>query len=151
EHEWYLEGQLDWKPNDQWEVWARAFTSSWNNRGDAGSRVGFANGSWDQTNLTDANAYVGGGLFVNPNFGYAAPAAAGGNASANAGLLAAKAAGLSIDPVPTSVSLINPRVRNNPGMNNPYQFIAPIERDVQLNGYDDFNTIVTYHAPGFDI
>src|ERR1019366_881570 len=70
-HEWYVEGQAQWQPNDKFELWARLFFSGWDNRGDAGSRVGFTAGSWDETNLTDGNAYVGGGLFVNPNFGYA--------------------------------------------------------------------------------
>ena len=86
EHEYYLEGQVDWKPSDQFEFWARGFISGWNNRGDAGSRVGFANGSFDETNLTDANAYVGGGLFVNPNFGYSA--ITGGNPEAAAAVAA---------------------------------------------------------------
>ncbi len=144
EHEYYLEGQVDWKPSDQFEFWARGFISGWNNRGDAGSRVGFANGSFDETNLTDANAYVGGGLFVNPNYGYAAKV--GGNPEA-----AAAVAAHGPDIQPLSATLLNGAVLNNPGMNNPYQFIAPIERDVTLNGYDDFNYIATYHAPGFDI
>ena len=89
-HEWYIQPQLDWKPNDKTELWVRAFAANWNNRGDAGARSGFANGSWDETNLTDANSYPGAGLFVNPNFGYAA--AAGGNPAANAALVAAGAA-----------------------------------------------------------
>jgi len=142
-HEWYLEGQVDWKPNDQWEVWARASAEGWNGRGDAGSRVGFANGSFDETNLTDGNAYVGGGLFVNPNYGYAAP---NGNPSAHAAVLAN-----GHDLIPTHVDLINGRVLDNPGMSNPFNFISPLVRHVKLNGYDDFNYIVTYHAPGFDV
>jgi iron complex outermembrane recepter protein len=144
DHEWYLEGQVDWKPNDKFEFWARAFTSAWNNRGDAGSRVGFANGSFDETNLTDANAYVGGGLFVNPNYGYSA--LHGGNPTAAA---AVAAGGPDIQPI--SATLLNGNVLDNPGMTNPYNFISPLERDVKLNGYDDFNYIATYHAPGFDI
>jgi iron complex outermembrane receptor protein len=144
EHEYYLEGQVDWKPSDQFEFWARGFISGWNNRGDAGSRVGFANGSFDETNLTDSNAYVGGGLFVNPNYGYSAMH--GGNPSAAA---AVAAHGPDIQPI--SATLLNGAVLDNPAMSNPYNFIAPIERDVTLNGYDDFNYIATYHAPGFDI
>ncbi len=69
-HEWYVEGQFDWKPNDKFELWGRTFFEAWNGRGDAGSRVGFYSGSWDETALTDGNAYVAGGLFINPNFGY---------------------------------------------------------------------------------
>ncbi len=146
-HEYYLEGQVDWKPSDQFEFWARGFISGWNNRGDAGSRVGFANGSFDETNLTDTNAYVGGGLFVNPNFGYAAP---NGNPTAANAVHNLNALGGG-DPQPLSAVLLNGNVLNNPGLSNPYNFISPIERDVTLNDYDDFNFIATYHAPGFDI
>jgi len=158
-HEWYVEGQLDWKPNDKFEFWARTFYEAWNGRGDAGSRVGFDNGSWDETTLTDgANAYVGSGLFINPNFGYAAP---NGNPTANAALLAHNApiAGASplgpfaqgIDPVPTSVTLFNPSILNNPSATNSNNFAAENPRRVQLNNYDDFNYVATYHASSFDI
>src|SRR5580704_4807979 len=79
-HEWYVEGQADWKPNDKFELWVRTFYEAWNGRGDAGSRTGYQGGSWDETNLTDGNAYVGGGLFVNPNYGYSS--VVGGNPAA---------------------------------------------------------------------
>jgi len=167
-HEWYVEGQMDWKPNDQFELWARTFYEAWNGRGDAGSRVGYDAGSWDETTLTDGpNAYVGSGLFVNPNFGYAAP---NGNPTANAALLAHNnnvlatnpaaapyvAAGLGAffpgnDPVPTSVTLINPNILNNPSANGPSNFAAENPRRVQLNNYDDFNYIATYHFTNFDV
>ena len=146
-HEWYGEGQLDWKPNDKFEFWARTFFEGWDGRGDAGSRVGFYNGSFDETALTDANAYVGGGLFLNPNFGYAAP---NGNPAATAALLAAEAHG-DPDPVPTSATFYVPGVLNNPSQTNPNTFVAPVSRVVKLSNYDDFNYIATYHADGFDI
>jgi len=141
-HEWYGEGQVDWKPNDKFEFWARAFTEGWDGSGDAGSRVGYTNGSWDETNLTDGNAYVAAGLFVNPNFGLAAP---NGNPAANA---AAKLTGA---PVPTSVSLYSPNVLNNPSMTNTSNFADPTQTVVKLNDYNDFNYIATYHGPGYDI
>jgi iron complex outermembrane receptor protein len=143
-HEWYIEGQVDWKPNDKFEFWARTFFEGWNGRGDAGSRVGFYNGNWDETALTDGNAYVGGGLFVNPNYGYAA--AVGGNPAAHA---AAVAAG--VDVVPTSVTFFNPSIRDNPSQSNPNVFAAENPRNVKLSNYDDFNYIATYHADSFDI
>jgi iron complex outermembrane receptor protein len=150
-HEWYGEGQVDWKPNDKFEFWARTFFEGWNGRGDAGSRTNggseFGDGSWDETSLTDANTYVGAGLFVNPNFGYSA--LNGGNASATAGLAAAQALG-DKDPTPVSVSLFNPTLRNNPAPNNINNFAAPLPRDVKLGNYDDFNYIFTYHFPSFD-
>jgi iron complex outermembrane receptor protein len=140
-HEWYVEGQLDWKPNDKFELWARTFYEAWNGRGDAGSRTGFMGGSWDQTQLTDANAYAGGGLFVNPNYGYSS--AVGGNASAIAGRNP-------LDVPVTSVTFLNPAVRNNPSATNPNNFASPLSRDVALNNYDDVNWIATYHFDGFD-
>ena len=140
-HEWYVEGQLDWKPNDKFELWARTFYEAWNGRGDAGSRTGFQNGSWDETQLTDANAYAGGGLFINPNDGYAA--AVGGNPAAFAGRNPA-------DPVVTGVTFLNPAIRNNPAASNPNNFASPLPRNVALNNYDDFNYIMTYHFDGFD-
>jgi len=141
-HEWYTEGQVDWKPSDQFEFWARAFASGWDGSGDAGSRVGYQNGSFDETNLTDANGYVGAGLFVNPNFGLSAP---NGNPAANK---AATAAG---ELVPTSVSLYSPNVLNNVSATNPNLFTDPTQTVVKLNDYNDFNYIATYHGPGFDI
>ena len=141
-HEWYGEGQVDWKPNDKFEFWARAFTEGWDGSGDAGSRVGYTNGSWDETNLTDGNAYVAAGLFVNPNFGLAAP---NGNPAANK---AATAAG---EIVPTSVSLYSPNVLNNPSAADTRLFADPTQTTVKINDYDDFNYIATYHAPGFDV
>ena len=141
-HEWYGELQLDWKPNDKFEFWARAFAEGWDGSGDAGSRVGFTDGSWDETNLTDGNQYVAAGLFVNPNFGYAAP---NGNPAANA---AAKAAG---EIVPTSVSLYSPNILNNPAASNPSNFADPVPYVVKINDYNDFNYSATYHAPGFDV
>ncbi len=148
-HEWYVEGQADWKPNDKFELWLRTFYEAWNGRGDAGSRTGFWGGSWDETALTDGNAYVGGGLFINPAFGYAAP---NGNPTANAALTAARLAGTSSDPIPTSVTLYAPGVLNNPAASsNGRNFVSPNPRRVQLNNYDDFNYIATYHATNFDI
>jgi iron complex outermembrane receptor protein len=145
-HEWYIQPQLDWKPNDKTELWVRAFAANWNNRGDAGARNGFANGSWDETNLTDGNSYAGGGLFVNPNFGYTGP---GGNPAAAAALaqarLSAAAGGIGDkDPVPTSVSFAVPGILNNPSATNPNNFAAILPRTNKLNNFNDFNATFTY-------
>jgi len=56
-HEWYIEGQADLKIGSNADLWGRVFVSDWNNRGDAGARNGIFPGSWDETNLTDANLY----------------------------------------------------------------------------------------------
>lgn len=134
-HDWYLEGQLEYKPNDKFDLWMHGYLAAWDGFGNAGSRLGYFNGSWDETNLTDPNYYVGAGLFVNPNYGYSA-------------LSGVRAPG---NPVVTGVTLYNPNVMNNPGMTNPYNFAAPIPRTVKLDNYDDFNIIATYHFPTFDV
>ena len=144
--EWYVEGQLDWKPNDNAEFWLRAFASGWDNRGDAGARTGFVSGHFDETNLTDANTYPGAGLFVNPNYGFAASPAGGGNAAANAAAMAAGA-----DLIPTSVTFANPSIRDNPSMTNPNTFAAIEPRTVKLSDYDDVNYVFTYKFPSFEL
>src|SRR5215469_16213893 len=127
-HEWYVEAQLDWKPNDRTEFWARGFWDGWNNRGDAGARNGFANGSWNMTTLTDANSYPGGALFVNPNFGYQATNAQARAANANFATLAPALA-----YVPTSASFLSPTIANNPSATNPNPFAAVLPRRLTLN------------------
>ena len=164
-HEWYVEAQADWKPNDKFELWMRGFAEGWQNRGDAGSRLGFDNGSWDETVFSDASSVIGGSLYGNPNFGYSAP---NGNPTAfaavtayNNSLIAANAAlpvamqnpcALCLgQPRVTSVSLIAPGILNNPSsFKNPNVFAASVPRKVQLSNYDDFNYVVTYHFDGFD-
>ena len=131
-HEWYIEGSADWKPNDKTELYVRGFWSGWNNRGDAGARSGFSNGSWDETNLTDGNDYPGAALFVNPNYGYAAlsPAAAAGRNPA--------------DPMPFGTTLLTPGILNNPSALNPNNFAAVLPRDVSLNDYSGIQANFSY-------
>jgi iron complex outermembrane receptor protein len=151
-HEWYVEPQIEWKPNDKTDLWIRGFAAGWNNRGDAGSRVGFANGSWDETNLTDANAYPGGALFVNPNFGYsavpgsAAQAGAAGAASNQVGnpLYGLPGQPATVPYLPSSVTLANKGVTNNPSATNPYKFASILPRDVGLAAYNGVNMIFSY-------
>jgi iron complex outermembrane receptor protein len=148
-HEWYVEGQFDWKPNDRTEFWVRAFTDGWNNRGDAGARNGFANGSWNMTNLTDANSYPGGALFVNPNFGYEAVNPQARAANANFASLASVLAGQTLAYVPTSASFLSPTIANNPSATNPNTFASILSRRLTLNDYQGIQTNFTYDVtPG---
>jgi iron complex outermembrane receptor protein len=152
-NEWYVEGQLDWKPNDNAELWMRAFASSWDNRGDAGARTGFESGHWDETNLTDPNQYPGAGLFVNPNFGFASvPGSAAQAAAAGANTIAPGVApgflvGSPYVPVAGSLRLANTGVTDNPALKNVYN-IADLEpRTVTLGQYNDVNYVFTYRLP----
>jgi iron complex outermembrane receptor protein len=142
-NEWYVEGQLDAKPNDNTEFWLRAFDAGWNDRGDAGARGGFVGGSWDETNLTDANGYPGAGLFVNPNFGYAGYA----GATRNSALTGPDASEV---PILGSTTLLTPGITNNPSALNPNNFAAVQPRTDTLKGYEGTNYIFTYHFPTVD-
>jgi iron complex outermembrane receptor protein len=142
-HEWYVEGQVEWKPNDKADLWVRGFAANWHNRGDAGARNGYSNGSWNETTLTDSNVYPGGGLFVNPNFGYAAPngnpGAAAGAAVGNGGYL------------PSSVTLARPGLLNNPSASDPYKFASILPRTTSLGAYNGINTTFTYDLGSFQV
>ena len=141
-HEWYLEGQLQTKLGDHADIWYRGFVSGWLNRGDAGARTGVQTGSWDETNLTDGNEYPGGALFVNPNYGYAAlPGAARNAALASASPLF----------TPTSVSLINPNILNNPSTRQNREFADALPRNVTLKNYFGDQITFNYHFPTFDV
>ena len=148
-NEWYVEGQIDWKPNDNAEFWLRAFASGWDNRGDAGARTGFVSGHFDETNLTDANTYPGAGLFVNPNFGYAALNGPARAASGNT-ITGGPAAGLAYLPTLGSLTLANPNILDNPSMTNPHAFTAIESRTVKLSDYNDVNYVFTYKFPSFE-
>jgi iron complex outermembrane receptor protein len=144
-HEWYLEGQLQGKIGDHADWWYRGFVSGWLNRGDAGARTGVQTGSWDETQLTDAGEYAGSALFVNPNYGYAAlPGAARTGAAAGLGAAAPLF-------LPTSVSLINPSVLNNPSTEKNREFAAALPRDNTLKNYFGQQITLNYHFPGADL
>jgi len=152
-HEWYLEGQADYKIGSNADLWGRVFFSDWDNRGDAGARNGVSNGSWDETNLTDPDLFAGASLFVNPNYGYAAflPAA-------QAGAIAASAPGGSPgnlnlgQPLPISATLAVPGIFNNPQTLSPTSnFAAVTAGNNSLRDYDNANYIFTYHFPTFDL
>jgi iron complex outermembrane receptor protein len=139
-HEWYLEGQADYKIGSNADLWGRVFFSNWDNRGDAGARNGISTGSWDETNLTDQDLFAGASLFVNPNFGYTAisPTAAANRAPG--------------DPAAISVTLANPGIFNNPQTLSPTSNFAAVTTEQNtLRDYDNANYIFTYHFPTFDL
>ena len=138
-HEWYIEGQADYKIGSNADLWGRVFFSNWNNRGDAGARTGITPGSWDETNLTDADIYPGASLFVNSNFGYTA---------LSPGALAGKNPA---DPAAISATLGTPGIFNNPTQRQPSTvFTNPTSRINTLRDYDNANYIFTYHFPNMD-
>ena len=140
-HEYYVEGQAQAKLGDHADLWVRAFSAGWHNRGDAGARDGYESGSWNETTLTDANAYPAAGLFVNANYGYAANSGAARTAAAAAGE----------DILPISVTLRNSAISNNPAASNDREFAAAESRDVSLKNYNDINYVLTYHFSNMDL
>jgi iron complex outermembrane receptor protein len=141
-HEWYVEGQLQGKIGDHADFWYRGFVSGWLNRGDAGARDGVSPGSYDETQLTDGNGYSGGGLFVNPNYGYAAlPGAAHNAALATVGP----------NFTPTAVTFAQPGILNNPSTVQNRDFAAILPRDNTLKNYFGDQITLNYHFPGADL
>ena len=141
-HEWYVEGQLQGKIGDHADFWYRGFVSGWLNRGDAGARSGIGSGSYDETQLTDGNGYAGGGLFVNPNYGYAALPGAAHNAAL---------AAVGPNFTPTSVTLKAPGILNNPSTVQNRDFAAILPRDNTLKNYFGDQITLNYHFPGADL
>ncbi len=142
-NDFHIEGSFDLKLGANSDLYARAFAGQWvEDEGEAGSRQGYTNGAWDETNLTDANAGAAASLFVNPNYGYAAlsPAAA------------AAAAGVTgqYPEIPIAATLLNPKIFNNPSARNPNDFAAPIPTQTTLSKFRDLNYIYTYHFPDAD-
>ncbi len=154
--EWHIEGSTDWKPTSNFELYARAYAAAWEtDEGDAGTRQYLTNGSWDEVNLNDPHfGAASGSLYVNPNYGYAAP---GLNPSAQAGAAAVAAAqfagGGFPQELPIAAMLKGMGFLNNPSANlSPTGNFADIfSRTAQLRNFDDLNYIMTYHLPTADI
>jgi len=148
-NEWHIEGSLDWKPTQNLEVYARAFAAAWNtDEGDAGTRQFLSRGSWDEIALNDPHfGAISGSLYVNPDYGYAAvvPGAAAGAAAL------AATQGFFPQELPIAATLANPGVLNNPSQHSDTRFSDIDSRTAQLQNYDDFQGIVTYHLPGADL
>jgi iron complex outermembrane receptor protein len=155
-NDWHVEGSLFWRPSPNFDVYARAFAGAWEtDNGEAGSRQFITPGSWDEVNLDDPHNSAAAGeanLFFNPNYGYAAP---GGNPTAAIGaanVAAAQfAAGLFPQELPIAVSLINPRLLNNPTTRSNFEFASARQRTAELQNYDDLNYTMTYHFPNADL
>jgi len=147
-HEWYVEPQIEWKPNENTDLWIRGFIAGWANRGDAGARNYFYTGSWDETQLSDSNVAP---LSANPNFGYAAIPGSAAQAGAS-NPIANPFYGLPGQPatlnyLPSSVTLMTPGIYNNPSASNPLNIGALRPQTVELTGYDGVNGIFTYNFP----
>ena len=139
-HEWYVQGQIEWKPNDRTDLWVKGFWSEWdNNEGDAGARAAYQTGSFDEVNLMDPSSELVGSIMPNPNYGLAAvvPSAAAGHNPA--------------DQLPISVTLGNPNVLNNPALINIHDFtsVDPKDRNINLKKYRGIQTNLTYDFNGW--
>ena len=156
----------DWKPNDKFALGAPS-TEAWNGRGDAGSRVGFYNVFLDET-VSDGRGQRLWGLVASSStrtFGYAAAQRqsqlpmrrwlahnAANPLDPRGGCVHDHAPwvwGRSFpgnDPIPTSVTLINPGILNNPSITRPTTLRRRTRGTSNSTTTDDFNYIATYHA-----
>jgi iron complex outermembrane receptor protein len=69
-NEYYIAGYLDGKLGSNLDFWAKYATEGWENHGGPGTRVGYEQGHFDETNLVDINTTP---LFYNPAYGYTDP------------------------------------------------------------------------------
>jgi iron complex outermembrane recepter protein len=139
-NDFHIESSFDLKLGSNSDLYVRAYAAQWvEDEGEAGSRQGFTNGQFDETNLTDPNAGAAASLFVNPNFGLAALPQ---NASSMLGAGSQR---------PTSVTLFNPGVTGNPSQHGPGNFVAPLATQTTLSKFRDLNYIYTYHFPDADL
>jgi iron complex outermembrane receptor protein len=141
-HEWYVQGQVNWKINDRANLWVKGFWSEWNNnQGDAGARAAYQTGSFDLVNLMDPSSELVGSIMPNPNYGLAAvvPSAAAGHNPA--------------DQLPISVTLGNPGVLNNPALINVHDFtsVDPKDRTINLKNYRGIQSNFTYDFNGWQL
>jgi len=151
-NEWHIEGSYDWRPTPNFDWYGRLEFGAWNqDAGDAGTRQFLDRGSWDEVNLVDANVGTATGpLMFNPAYGYAdaaiSPTAALGAALNNLNLVFPQEL-----PIPGTTVLANQNVLNNPSMHSNTQFADMVERTAQLQNFDGFTTIMTYHFPKADL
>ena len=106
-------------------------------------------GDWNETQLTDPGEYAGSALFVNPNYGYAALPGAARNAAAT-NLTSTLGPGGALF-LPSSTTLINPNILNNPSTKSNREFAAALPRDVTLKNYFGGQYAFTYHFPTVDV
>jgi iron complex outermembrane receptor protein len=143
--QWQIQGAIDWKPSSNFDLYARAYGGTWTqDPGGPGTNQGPTElGSWDETNLSDANG-PDGALIPNASYGYAA-------------LVPAAAAGAAANPangfeLPIAATLRTPGIFNNPATLSATSPLAAEEtRTEGLQNFDSLNYIATYHFPNMDL
>jgi len=121
--QYYIEPSISAKLGDHADLYVKAFTADWNNRGGPGARSDYTTGNAD----TQLN---GAGLSYNFNPG---------------------AAFNPLESVPGSLVQAGVPITNNPTLLNIHDFATTDPLTVKLRNTYDIDTEFTYHFPGFDI
>jgi iron complex outermembrane recepter protein len=143
--QWQVQGAIEWKPNSNFDLYARAYGGAWTqDPGGPGTNQGPTGlGSWDEVSLSDTDSQSG-SLIPNANYGYAA-------------ILPGAAAGAAANPangfeLPIAATMRVPGVFNNPATLSPQTKLAGLEtRTEGLQNFDSLNYIMTYHFPNMDL
>jgi iron complex outermembrane receptor protein len=124
-NEWYVEGQVEWRPTENIDWWIKGFTQGWqNSRGSTGAMLfNPTTGHYDTALVSPFD-----GLTYNPGFAY------------STGPLA---------PVPGSV-VGGCGVTDNPSMVNVRTFCHDVQGSVRLKGTYVVDSHFIYHFPSFD-
>ncbi len=134
-NEWYVDGQIQAKWNDHFEMWTKFQTAQWHN---GAGGPGAASGGWHPN---DAPTYEYGVSATALNPGYGCTAQAGGPyATANTTAYGATS------PLPAASACLNPSV------STPWRIANLVPYAVKLPEYVSINSQWTYHTDAdFDI
>ncbi len=142
-HEWYIEGQADWKMSPNADLYVRGFASGWNDRGDAGAPHRLSDRPLGR-NQPDRRQRLRRRRPVRESElrlcrSGARPAGRGRPQSGRSGAVQHHAGASGIF--------------DNPALNNTGpspKFAAILPRTVHLGGYNGIQANFTYHFPTFD-
>jgi iron complex outermembrane receptor protein len=126
-HEWYVEGQFEFKPTDQIDWWVKGFTQGWHNNAAAPGALLFTptTGPYDTALVSPYDE-----LTYNPGFAYSTGP---------------------FGPVPGSVTGGCAGVTQNPAIADIHTFCHNTQGFINLDKVYVVNSHFTYHFPGVDL
>jgi iron complex outermembrane receptor protein len=126
-HEWYVEGQLEFKPTENIDWWVKAFSQGWNNNAGGPGALLYTptTGNYDTALASPYDV-----LTYNPGFAYSTSG---------------------LTPVPGSVTGGCPGVTQNPADNNIRTFCHNTQGFIDLNKVYAIDSHFIVHFPDFDL